>query len=73
MQNQADPAMLKALQRRRGNLTIAALIESEQGTAAKKKETTREGRGRPRTQTTDKSGKTDGTTASRSSTFPTST
>ncbi len=31
MQNQADPAMLKALQRRRENLTLAALIESEGG------------------------------------------
>ncbi len=29
MKNQADPAMLKALQRRRENLTLAALIESE--------------------------------------------
>ena len=29
MQNQADPAMLQALQRRRGGMTLAALIETE--------------------------------------------
>ncbi len=34
MQHQADPAMLQALQRRRGSMTLAALIESEATTAA---------------------------------------
>jgi ABC-2 type transport system permease protein len=33
MQHQADPGMLKALQRRRGNITLAALIESESDSA----------------------------------------
>ena len=28
MQNQSDPAMLQALQRRRGSMTLAALIET---------------------------------------------
>ncbi len=37
MQNQSDPQMLKALQRRRGNLTVAALIESENGKAETKR------------------------------------
>ncbi|MHB0956553.1 MAG: Gldg family protein [Pirellulaceae bacterium] len=31
MQNQADPAMLQALQRRRGSMALAALIETEPG------------------------------------------
>ncbi len=35
MQNQNDPGMLKAMQRRSGNLTIAALIESEKGQESK--------------------------------------
>ncbi len=33
MQHQADPAMLRALQHRRGSMTLAALIESEPGDA----------------------------------------